>query len=116
MATHGRTFRAVLPERPPGTDFGLWLGDFVDGLGVAPAVVVVAGAPCPLALAFARLDAGRLARLVLLPADEVAAVRLGAAVAEQRPPVPVLLVPPDGPAADAAGRILAFLAEGSAAG
>jgi hypothetical protein len=104
-------FRAVLPETPLAGDFEGWLGGFVDGLGVAPTVVVAAGGRCPAALAFARLDAGRLARLVLLPADEVAAVRLGAAVAGQRPPVPVLLVPPDGSAADAVRRILAFLDE-----
>jgi len=106
-------FRAVLPERPLGGEFDLWFNDFLDGLGGAPAAVVAAGEPCPLALAFARLDAGRLARLVLLPADEVAAVRLGAAVAEHRPAMPVLLVPPDAPAAGAVARILAFLDAGS---
>ena len=103
-------YRAVLPERPSDADFDGWLGGFLDGLGASPAVVVAAGALCcPLALAFARLDAGRLARLVLLPAGEADAVRLGAAIAEQRPLVPLLLVPPAADAADAAARVLAFL-------
>ena len=110
-------YRAVLPERPTEADFDVWLGGFLDGLGAAPAVVVAAGVHCcPLTLAFARLDAGRLARLVLLPADAADAVRLGATVAEQRPGIPVLLVAPDEAAADVAARVLAFLEEPAATG
>jgi hypothetical protein len=105
-------YRVLLPEIPAGAagaGFAAWLDGFLDGVGAEPVSLVAFGGRCAEVLAFADEDAGRLARVVLVPGDADAAALAGAVP----PPVPVMVVPPVAPTAMAFGAVQRFLEGGA---
>ncbi len=108
-------YRVLLPELPRATDgdFAPWLDDFLDGVGAAPVSLLAFGRRCVETLAFALGDAGRLARVVLVPgAPEAAAALVGGAAGRLPSAVPVMVVPPVASTAMAFPAVQRFL-EGS---
>jgi len=118
-------FRVLVPDVPPpaaGDDVAAWLGDFLEGLGIAGVALVAAEPFCLPALELVLLDAERVGRLVLVPGgggcggpageaglDGALATAAGGGVA-----VPLLVVRRGMAAAEALPLVTRFLGAGDA--
>ncbi len=60
-------YRLIAPDVTPGADdFAVWLGQFLDGLGLARVLVLADGPMSAPAIGFAMLDPDRVERLVVI--------------------------------------------------
>jgi hypothetical protein len=107
LAAHFRTIRPELPAAAP-LALATWLRDFLDGIGVDAPALVALGCHARVALALARTDADRVARVLVV--TEGAAADGGADHGPGVPvAVPVLVV--GGRDTTVVGAALAFLAD-----
>jgi hypothetical protein len=103
--------RVYFPESSAaGSDFTNWLLTFLDGLGVPPVVLLAAGPHCAGALELGRLAPEQLGRLVVVPASQVEADRMTAALtASGEATLPVLILARECPAGEALARVERFV-------
>lgn len=106
-------FRVIVPELPADrAGVAAWLGDFLDGLGVAGLAVVATASLRPAVLELVRRDRDQVARVAIIGAGGedadrgTAARRDGAA---EPATVPQLVVPRALPIADALPLLTRFL-------
>ncbi|MHB1327857.1 MAG: alpha/beta fold hydrolase [Gemmatimonadales bacterium] len=60
-------YRLIAPDVTPGTDdFAVWLGQFLDGLGLTRVLVLADGPMSAPAIGYAMLDPDRVARLIVI--------------------------------------------------
>ncbi len=106
-----RDFRVLVPLLPPDAQLIRGLTGFLEGMGTSRVAIVATDALCFAALELALLDRERVARAVLVPAEEGGLAGLEAVLGRtgRDLPLPLLLVPRSTVAAIAVARIVAFL-------
>jgi len=107
----GAQFRLVVPDpAPTGNDLGLWLGSFLDGLGVDGASMVADERVGVAVIGFALLAPDRVRRLVLVSSACPDVPDLGGAFGDQRSSHPLLVVRAQGDPDAVAESVVRFLA------
>ena len=104
--------RLIVPELPAnGGDVAAWLAEFLEGLGTSGVAIVAADQFCIPALELALLDAGQVARVVLVPGGRAGETGLDGALATtaRQSAVPLLIVRRGLAAAEALPLVTRFL-------
>ena len=103
-------FKLVVPETTPTRDLTIWLGSFLDGLGLTQVDVVADGFSLPV-VEFALQEPDRVNRIVLLSfrPGEREAVSAALAKRDGQPGNPICIVPDGASSAAAVDEVVRFL-------